>query len=99
MIVTIFKLTKRTAEVPTVTRPIEFSELIAQCKNEGKLLAESTSRTEDLLTTTYQAIWATSADYLEFISNPIVINFTEERSRCNLTYGSGTEFQILNYED
>ena len=99
MIVTIFKLTKRNAEVPTVARPIEFSELIAQCKQEGKLLADSASRSEDQLITTYQAIWSTKEDYIEFINNPVVIKFTEDRSQHNLAYGMATEFQILNYED
>lgn len=99
MIVTILKIKRRNAEVPTFPRPTAVAEFIAQCKNEGKLLAESTSRSEDQLTSTYQAIWSTSADYIEFINNPVIFEFTEERGQHNLIYGSDSEFQILNYED
>jgi hypothetical protein len=99
MIVTILKITKRNTEVPTLVRPTELTELVSKCKTEGKLLAESASRTEDLLVTTYQAIWTNKEDYLEYIKNPIVMDFTENRAHNNLMYGSNSEFQILNYED
>ena len=99
MIVTILKITKRNTEVPTSVRPPELSELVAKYKNEGKLLADSASRSEDQLITTYQAIWTSKEDYLEYIRNPIVMDFTENRAHTNLIYGSNSEFQILNYED
>jgi hypothetical protein len=99
MIVTILKITKRNAEVPTLVRTPELSEIVAKCKNEGKLLAESASRSEDLLVTTYQAIWSSKEDYLEYIRNPIMMDFTENRAHNNLIHGSDSEFQILNYED
>jgi hypothetical protein len=63
------------------------------------MLAESSSRSEDELTSTYQAIWSTKDDYLEFIKNPSVIEFTEARGQLSLLHGSAIEFQILNYED
>jgi hypothetical protein len=99
MIVTSFKVTKRNKEVPTITRSPEMTEIVNSCKAEGKMLAESSSRSEDELTSTYQAIWSTREDYLEFIKNPIVIEFSERRAEINVLHGSSIEFQILNYED
>ena len=99
MIVTILKIKGRITLPRPPTRTPAVVELVSKCKSEGKMLAESTSRTEDLLTTTYQAIWAKAEDYIEFINNPAVIEYTEDRGQHNLTYGLDTEFQILNYED
>ena len=99
MIVTILKITKRNKDLPSVTRTPEVTEIINNCKSEGKMLAESSSRSEDELTSIYQAIWSNREDYLEFIKNPSVIEFTEARGKSYLSYGSTIEFQILNYED
>ena len=99
MIVTIFKVTKRNKDVPLITRTPEMTEIVNVCKAEGKMLAESSSRSEDELTSTYQAIWSNREDYIEFIKNPVVIDFSERRAEINVTHGSTVEFQILNYED
>lgn len=53
----------------------------------GKLLAEQTTFSEDRLTMTYTAVWATQEDFDEYDTDPQLVAFWAARDAAHLDSG------------